>query len=115
MRDRFLVPGLAVVGFAATLALTGWPHLEPVRWHQPAPLPQVAPPAVKGQATRPVPTPVAEPASVSPQPEAPPPGTDADSEAAAPQPTLPDSAALPSFEEDQAARNADALRNARSR
>ena len=115
MRDRLLVPGLALVGFAVTLAVTGWPHLGRFQWRGPALPTPVAPPATPVQAVRPTPALPAAPAPIIPAQQVPAQAGEADSAAEAPQPPLPDSSALPSYEADQAARNADALRSARSR
>jgi hypothetical protein len=120
---RFVTSGLAVAAFALTLGIAAW-H-DP--WQHPLDRQLVTvpvPSATRLQAPRSPPsTPAAAPevASAVEQPEEDPgaPGNPSepadDIDAAAPQPTPPDPAALPSYEEDQAARNADARSSARSR
>ena len=118
MRDRLLVPGLAVAGFTVTMAVTGWPHLGPLQWHRPPLPPQAAPsapPSTRVQAVSPAASPMAAPAPVVLGQSGGAQVSDADAAAEAPQPPSPDSSALPTYEADQAARNAAALRSARSR
>jgi hypothetical protein len=99
MRARFLLPGIALAAFAATLTLTAWPDHELAQW-QAAALPRrvVLP---------------AEPANSTLQDSAAQARDDASSEAR--QTLLPDPSSLPSYESDQAARNANPLRSARTR
>lgn len=122
---KFVAPGLAVAAFAVTVGAI----LLQDHWHSPPPSQPFAPPlsaAVRsGVMVSAAPlssqSPALEPVSETALPPQDVPAqqgtSDADDEAdvAAPQPTLPDSASLPSYEEDQAARNADALQSARSR
>ena len=107
MRRRLLCAGFALVGFAVTLAVTAWPHRGSAARQPPPPR---APIQAWAEASR-----VTLPAPVSHVQQAAADDTDNDAEAKAPLPPLPDPSALPSYEEDQAARNADALRSARSR
>jgi hypothetical protein len=105
MQGRLLAASLAVIAFAATLAVTRWQfhaQSQPQSLHIP----------VAAVRSRAVPQVVPHPV-IRKQNDAP--AADPDDEDVAPQPPLPDSAALPSYEEDQAARNADALRSQRSR
>jgi hypothetical protein len=113
MQGRLLAASLAVIAFAATLAVTRWQfHAQ----SQPQPQSQSQSQSlhipVAAVRSRAVPQVVPHPV-IRKQNDAP--AADPDDEDVAPQPPLPDSAALPSYEEDQAARNADALRSQRSR
>ncbi|HTC54274.1 MAG TPA: hypothetical protein VK700_20225 [Steroidobacteraceae bacterium] len=109
MQGRLLAASLAVIAFAATLAVTRWQfHAQ----SQPQPQSQSLHIPVAAVRSRAVPQVVPHPV-IRKQNDAP--AADPDDEDVAPQPPLPDSAALPSYEEDQAARNADALRSQRSR
>jgi hypothetical protein len=98
MRARFLLPGIAVAAFAATLALTGWSHHGSTQGAT-STAPTVAVPPV---------------AAPGPVPDGPAQARDEASIEAAPLPA-PDPSALPSYESDQAARTANPLRSARTR
>jgi hypothetical protein len=114
VRDRFVAPGLAAAAFAATLRIIAWQR------HLPTEPPQVVlnvPASAQTRTLAASAAPVAAAAAASsiedsPQP---PPAVESDDADTGLQPQLPDSAALPSYEEDQAAVDADAMRNARSR
>ncbi len=120
---RFITSGLAVAAFALTLGIAAWHDprqhpLDPQAVTGPV-LPATPWPVPRSPPSRPAVAP--EVASAGEQPQEGPgaprnPDEQADDiDAAAPQPTPPDSAALPSYEEDQAARSADARSSARSR
>ena len=120
MRGRFILPGIALAAFAATMLIVGWPaHLFPAT-HTPAvATAQVAPVApVQSSSLPPAPSDAAAAAqrpieAATPPPSAPPETSDVENQAA--QPPLPDASALPSYSRDQEARNAEALRSARTR
>jgi hypothetical protein len=103
---RFITPGLAAVAFAVTIGAMAW-HDERLRAPGPPRL------GSRDVPPRPAPIPSFIPAPVSPSRNAP---TQIDDGAsAAVQPTAPNPSALPSYQQDQAARDADALHSARSR
>jgi hypothetical protein len=107
MRARFLLAGIAVTAFLATLAAIGFPYRAP-----PA---QAAPRTGRARAV-PLPTPsVAVSAASLPSVEHDSAAPAQEAGLEAPQPPLPDATALPSYESDQASRNGYALDNARMR
>ncbi len=110
VRDRLIAPGLAIAAFTVTLGIGAWHWQRP---KAPDAFVQAVSPAVQARAL--APTQSTEPVSGAPGPAPESPAQSADAEAAARQPTPPDPAALPSYEEDQIARSADAERGARSR
>lgn len=112
MRERLIAPGVAAAAFAVTLTVALWQRRPPA----PAPAPPVSASARLQIATPPFAPPalVDHGQSVSTAKEILS-STAAADEDAAPQPAVPDSARLPSYQEDQAARDGEALRSARSR
>jgi hypothetical protein len=108
MRARFLLAGIAVTAFLATLVATGFPYS--------APSAQIAPRTARAQ-IMPLPAPSVAVSATSP------PNTQRDSATAGheeaglevPQPPAPDPTALPSYESDQASRNGHAFGDARTR
>ncbi|HTB65154.1 MAG TPA: hypothetical protein VK727_02935 [Steroidobacteraceae bacterium] len=100
MRARFVLPGIALAAFAATMAVIGRPD-QGFGQGRTAGLPlRVVRPVVPARAATPTPS-LGFPTVNGPEPDAPVPP--------------PDPAALPSYESDQAARNANPLRSARTR
>lgn len=120
---RFITSGLAAAAFALTLGIAAWHGQWQHALDPPVVTVRVALAAhlavLRSAPAMPVAAPEVAPAVAQPgevlQPQADPVEPADDSEVAAPQPTPPDPTALPSYEEDQAARNADARSSARSR
>jgi hypothetical protein len=121
MRAGFLLPGIALAAFAATMMFSGWPgHPVPIA-HAPLAATPSGPPVLPARSALPVTAGSTVPAAhrdanetaVSSVRAA---DDGADTAAtAAPQPPLPDASALPSYQRDQEARNAQALGSSRSR
>jgi hypothetical protein len=106
MRARLFLPGIVVVAFAATLAVIGWPDRGPTHRDDMQLQTQVS--ASVAPTPTPTPTSVPESTVIVAAPDAAP-------AVEASQPPLPEPSALPSYRDDQADRNRDAVRSARTR
>ncbi len=119
MGSRFIAPGLAVAAFAVTVGVVAW---QGHGYRAPDPRSDVVlvpqrPPAVQTQSlsvAAPLPATTAVAATPAPQLQESL-ATPDNAAATAAQPTLPETDALPSYQEDQAARTSAAVRSSRVR
>jgi hypothetical protein len=116
VRDRFIASGIGIAAFTVTLVVIALQSQHPAdRQHGIVPVTALTQPPVftATPVARQTLPPIAAPAAEIPAQGLPAQADEADT--TAPQPTLPDPAALPSYEQDQAAHSAEALRSARAR
>jgi hypothetical protein len=115
MRAKFLLPGIALAAFVATVFFSEWSeHRSGQEPLAPTIAPTPAATVTVPSATVPATVTVTAPVPAAPVAEVPTPAPEAAAVEAA-QPPLPDPSALPSYSDNQAARERDSVRSARTR